>query len=110
MALLTCQSCARHVKPGSDACPFCGGTTLLGSSPSVRKRVTRAVLVAGAASVAVACSSSTVAMYGAPYPVDSGTSDANASDAAKDSGVPDAPIAAYGLPPFDAGIQDSSKE
>lgn len=110
MAFLTCQSCARHVKADSAACPFCGSEAISAPvAPTVRSRVTRAVLVAGAATVAVACSSSTVALYGAPYIPPDGGQDSSA-EAGKDSGVPDAPIAAYGGP-FDSSVpMDAGKD
>lgn len=106
MALLTCQSCARHVKIGSQVCPFCGGAKLSGTS-SVRTRVSRAAIVAGAASVAVAGAASLAACsaYGTPYPYypDTGVNDASPEAAVKDSSVPDAS-------PLDSSIPDSSKD
>ncbi len=104
MGLLTCQSCARHVKAGSAACPFCGErvvSTAPAPSPE-RKRVGRAALIAGAASVAVACSASDSPVYGAP-PYD--PYDAGNQEAGMDAGVP-----FYGGPPIDAGKEDAGQD
>lgn len=120
MKLLSCSSCARHVRVDAASCPFCGAAVVAPPEAApTRKRVSRAAMVAGAAVVAVACSStSTVALYGAPAgdagpPGDAATSDAgdgaiNAMyggppDSGKMDAGSDAPVAAYGGPPVDAG-------
>ena len=94
MKLVVCGSCARHAKAESGACPFCGATLGVTPDAPARSRARRAVLLAGAAAVSVACTSA-VALYGAPAPPpdDGGTDAAN-----KDSG----PMAFYGGPPVDA--------
>lgn len=66
------------------------------------------MLAAGVVSVA-ACSA--VPAYGAPAyggpAFDATPDDATVTDAARDNGVPDGPIAAYGGPP-DSGLDDAS--
>ncbi len=109
MALLTCQSCARHVKHGAGRCPFCGTTvtSLASVRAPARKRLTRAAWIAGATGVAgaiTACSlghSETV--YGAP-PFDAGF-----ADAGRDS-RPIAVDASYGGSRFDASWPEDASD
>ncbi len=98
MALSVCTSCQRHVK-GDGACPFCGGAISAGPSRVAASRMSRAAMLFGAAAVTAACTTSAVAMYGAPGPAPDtdGGADA-ASDAARDA-PPLAVDAAYGAPP-----------
>lgn len=111
MALSICSSCQRHVK-GDGACPFCGGATTSGLARPPAPRMARAAMLFGAAAVSAACTTSAVAMYGAPGPFpdqDSGATDA-ASDARSDAAPSDAatdaedggPVAMYGAPAPDA--------
>jgi hypothetical protein len=47
--LTACRSCARHVKTGEPACPFCGAAVEPANVPSIpRGRLTRALLLGGA--------------------------------------------------------------
>lgn len=110
--LVPCAGCARHVRAGEGACPFCGGAIEqgAGAAKSVLEgvRLGRSALFALGLTVAaggVAGCEMGVAVYGAPAPMDAG-------DAASDSSVqeggpgPDAnepdtggPVARYGAPP-----------
>lgn len=112
MVLLTCQACARHVRAGSTSCPFCGGASLLTAQPFAPRRVRRAVMLAGAASVAVACGATEPAP---PAAADAGKDAPTAFDAAYggppiDAGQ-DAPLVFYGAPPLDSSVPpDSGKD
>lgn len=76
-----CPSCARHVKVGDGACPFCGAITPRAAVAAIpRGRLSRAALLAAGAAGALAMadcgsSGSTVAPYGSPpRPPDAGMS------------------------------------
>jgi hypothetical protein len=82
MKLVTCPGCSRHVKPTDSSCPFCSALVPPQPAVAARPRVRRALMAAGAAAVAIACSS---------------------NDTTQADSGPNAIDAAYGGPPFDAG-------
>jgi hypothetical protein len=94
--LCPCPACNRHVMTDAGVCPFC--QVALPASfceqtppPAARGRMSRAArLFAGATLVGVsACSSiepAPVPVYGAPFPVDSGTGGAAGSGGATGAG------------------------
>jgi hypothetical protein len=102
-SLFTCPACARHVRVGDSACPFCAAsladaTRSFTARPPPKVRMSRAALYAfgvGSLTVATACGGA-VANGGV--------------DGEKDSGVDTGFMAvdAYGGPPdFDTGIDRS---
>lgn len=85
--LLPCSSCDRHVRLGEASCPFCGAPVPT-EAPAPRvplARLGRAATLAFATSVAAA-----------------GCGDTHSPQPDAGSIVP-----AYGVPPIDAGIEDS---
>jgi hypothetical protein len=87
-----CPACARHVKEGDGACPFCGASVPPPAAAVVPgRRMSRAALLAASAAGALAmtdCSSSGTPVYGGPVIPEDGSSvedapgsrDANATD------------------------------
>ncbi len=100
--LSVCDSCGRHAREREVACPFCGGV-LRDATAETRAtpRVSRAVLIAGvgAAAVGVACGTTHVSFYGAPFDA-SGVDDTSNFDA----------IPFYGSPPLDSGATDAPND
>jgi hypothetical protein len=91
-----CESCARHIRAGESACPFCGAAVSESAAASARRDgnfarpLSRAALLFASATAAVGCSSS--------------SSTGTITDAAVESG----PVALYGPAPiYDSGVQDS---
>lgn len=117
MALSICSSCQRHVK-GDEACPFCGGAITAGAARAPASRMSRAAMLFGVAAVSAACSTSAVALYGAPAPDldrDSGAADGGSdADAATTDASVDAsdggPVAMYGAPAPDASTDASETD
>ncbi len=123
--LLPCPTCARHVRRTESVCPFCAGALALGAAPLPRLpdvRLGRAATFAFGAAVATsvaACSGGVTPAYGAPA-VDSSlrdaatVGDASVDDAASGSDAGESVdastvdtgsmAAAYGISPFDAGM------
>ena len=58
MSLLPCPGCARHVRTTESQCPFC--------ARRIRRRSLVALGAAAGAAAAIACGSSSRAIYGAP--------------------------------------------
>jgi hypothetical protein len=85
---IPCPACARHVRQGDEACPFCGATP--SPAPALRlpsARLSRAALLALGAAGALAatdCSSSSAVV---PAPFDAGASEDGGSPAS-DSAAP----------------------
>lgn len=103
MKLVACPECSRHVKPTDSSCPFCSAVVPPQAPVAARPRVRRVLMAAGAAAVAVACSSSDTTQ------ADAGS---NAVDAAYggppiDSGA-DTIAAFYGGPPIDSSVPDAA--
>jgi hypothetical protein len=95
-----CSNCRRHVRERE--CPFCHAAPVeTDSAPAPlvsRDGLRRGALVASVFAM-TACAPTVTPAYGVP--VDSGSDAVSASDAADD-----APVAAYGIPPQDAGQED----
>ncbi len=120
--LLPCPSCARHVRRTESACPFCHGALFFADAPLPRLpevRLGRAATFAFGAAVATsvaACSGGApVPLYGAPAVdsgvVDSGGGETDAANSVDGAMLVDAAdvdtgsiAGAYGLSPFDAGL------
>src|SRR5688572_6284608 len=116
MSFIPCPSCRRHVRGGESACPFCATALPTDHAsraiPTSSSRLGRGALFAFAVSVS-ACSSSTdadtvVTDTGGPVAAYGGPPiDSAVPDTSKaDTGIEDdgAPAAAYGLPPADTGM------
>lgn len=111
MSLIPCPTCRRHIRGGTETCPFCATALpndhLSRATPSSSSRLGRSALFAFAVSVS-ACGAST---EGEPI-TDTGTAktDTGTSDTAtKSDGLVDdtgGPVAAYGGPP-DTGSPDT---
>ncbi|MGD0528048.1 MAG: hypothetical protein ABSE49_23140 [Polyangiaceae bacterium] len=92
---IACEVCARHVRDGDAACPFCGAAAPVAKPlRTVRQRLTRAALHAAGAAGAIAAfndcggssGGSVEAFYGAPcIDTDSGSCVVYAGDAGKDA-------------------------
>lgn len=106
-ALAPCPSCARHVRRGERACPFCASSLASASSPATRsptERLGRAALFtfgAALATTASACAGNPVPLYGAP-PHDAALQNDAAS--ADDAGTDGGGGTLYGGPPQDAAV------
>jgi len=107
MPFIPCPSCRRHVRGSDTTCPFCA--TALPSDhasravPSTTTRLGRGALFAFAVSVS-ACGAST---EGEPITDTGLKSDAVGADTSvTDTGNP---VAAYGGPPIDSAVPDTSK-
>ena len=91
-----CPTCRRHIR--DDQCPFCEATALApepaADAPVSRMGLTRSVLVA---TVLTASGCAPTPPYGIPQ-------DAVAVDSADDTDAPTF-VAAYGIPPRDAGTE-----
>jgi hypothetical protein len=108
-----CPSCARHLRAGETACPFCGAVLsgTFGASapiaPSNGRPMSRAALLFAAATVAASCGGA-IESTGAP---DGGHDAARSADGGDD---PDAlPVTLYGPGPVneDAGrAQDAGTD
>jgi hypothetical protein len=106
-----CPACARHVREGDAACPFCGATSL--PSPQLSRalstRLSRAAFLALGAAGALAatdCSSSSAPAYGGSPPVaDSGSMEDDAGDAGFAQ-----PLYGAVAPTPDAGTDDAEPE
>jgi hypothetical protein len=103
--LIPCSACARHVKQGDCACPFCGAKVECASEPprGATVRLSRAALFAasavGAALATSDCSSASgVPLYGGSVPVEAGDDSSSAGDYGG------------GVPPADAGDASPSSE
>jgi hypothetical protein len=105
-----CPACARHVKEGDGACPFCGANVPRTATPAMPKgRLSRAALLAASAAGALAmadCGGSTSAepLYGGvSQPVEAGGPGDDASALADGGGIGE-PLYGAVAPPFpDAG-------
>ena len=101
-----CPACARHVKDGERACPFCGAEEPCANAPPTRTAagsLSRSALFAlsaiGASVAGTDCSASSIAPYGLPPSVGDATF------------AEDAPVAADGgSPPEDAAREAAPLE
>lgn len=93
MKLTSCSSCQRLVRLADATCPFCKSPVAHGGAGGAAPRVRRGLMLVGAAAISVSCGGTAQPAYGMP-PID-----ASAQDAA-----PDGPIAMYGGPPVDGGL------
>lgn len=80
MTLHPCPSCARHVREGSERCPFCKGPMPAWSAPAPVRRVARMAFAVATTTAALSCGKDhvtdpkpppeptnvPVALYGAP--------------------------------------------
>jgi hypothetical protein len=105
-----CPACARHVKEGDSACPFCGaGVSFVSApvAPTAAGRLSRSALFAAsavsAALAATGCSSSSVSpAYGGPgVPVDAASASSSGGSSDGSSTPPD--DGSGGTPPNEAG-------
>ncbi len=102
--LKPCSSCARLVRHGDSACPFCNAA-VSSALPRVvvRSHLSRAARIAAVAAISVACGGTTEPTS------DAGGTDSATKDATKDA-VDEIPIGpAYGGP-FDASDPDASAD
>lgn len=105
--LLPCPSCARHVRAGASACPFCAGelpAEVADTRPFLSRPRSRAAILFAGAAVVGACSSTAAApLYGVP------TTDAGLEEDSGNNGQPEGgPVAMYGPAPVDSGLDTGS--
>jgi hypothetical protein len=102
-----CESCARHIRAGEAACPFCGAAVTQVAAPargSVARPMSRAALLFMGATTSIACgSSSTNPPTTEP---DAAIQDSGVDAAIQDSGVDTGePAAMYGPAMIDSGSE-----
>ncbi len=103
-SLVPCPGCARHVRVGESACPFCsaGLSSAMADAviPAAPARMKRAALFAFAATISVAgCGDSTPSGYDSGVVADAG----GATDSGRPATDSGAPATDSGRPATDAG-------
>jgi hypothetical protein len=110
--LLDCPNCARHVRVGSSACPFCEralpawfGKGIVPRSKRPTRRNETLVYLAGTSALALAACGGIVNVVGDDASSSDATMDSMSADGvSNDSTLMDQQVAVhYGLPPSDAG-------
>jgi hypothetical protein len=112
---VACAACARHVREGEAACPFCGEAIPEGTAaprpPARSGPITRAAILFVGATAAAGCGGSTeggnVPLYG-PAPVDGSFEASNGDGGGEDGGGIDGGVVLYGPAMVDSSVDADS--